>query len=357
MHLDPLFNRPPYHDPNPATMFIVSLVPLPCAPMHPVCNPNPLIQVDIQTRRLRFFVIYVPFFTDSGFRFKALARQMGEDGKKIEGGRMIDFVVSDIFTGKTIDRISSFFEKWILVDSGLGYTYQGHVNVNEDSINIAKWVSWFDDIKEIVQLNSTGLDGVIASVCTGAAQMSTLGSNSEPNPEQGAISGPALCHFPGKNTQLSRPAFNSFTSGKGFVMPPLKSPSLYISNKRGGETFNGASSFKKALTVSPVSPVKHTSPITRDNAATAVNHLFLANPVHLNSVQLAPLKSSKPVEPAKPVNDGISTSNNKHTCISVSDLSSSTVQAVDSLADDLSGGLPFLSSSWIDEHSDVWDKL
>ena len=347
MDLNPLFNRPPYHDPNPATMFIVSLVPLPGAPMHPVCNPNPLIRVDTQTRRLRFFVIYVPCFTGSGFNFKVLSRQIGENGHKMEGGKMIDFVVNDFFTGRTIDNISCFFEKWILVDSGLRYTYQGHVNVNEDSVNIAKWLSWFDDVKEIVPLNSMGLDSVIAALAR-SAQVSDPGSNSEPSSELN--SEPALRHFPGKKFPHSKPAlfpytFNSFTSDKGLALPPLKSlkfPSTYDSHKRMIETFGDVSSCKRTHTVSPVTPITHATPI---------NPIVLVDPVHLNSV--VPLNGS-----AEPVYDTTFTSNDKSTCAFVPDLSTTTTQAVDSSSDfDLSSGLPFLSASWIDEHSDVWGKL
>jgi hypothetical protein len=142
-------------------MYTVSLIPIPGMPYCP--KPSDLLLIDNGTPRIKFVVSYVPYLTEGGFKFKALTRQIGENGLKLPGGPLIDFVIGDIFTGKTMDHVTSFFQKLILVECGLWYKYQTHSGVNDDSIDIKKWASWFSDVSRIVPLNVSSLDSVIAA--------------------------------------------------------------------------------------------------------------------------------------------------------------------------------------------------
>ena len=128
---------------------------------------NALVTIDPIASRLRFFVEYVPYLPEDGsnspFMFKAYSRQIGVDGKIIPGGPLIDMLVDDIFIGNTIDRVTSFFQKVILVECGLWYKYQDHLVVNDDSVDITKWVSWFQGFSRVVSLSVRNLDTVIAN--------------------------------------------------------------------------------------------------------------------------------------------------------------------------------------------------
>jgi hypothetical protein len=145
---------------HPAMMYTVTLIPIPGMPYCP--KPSDLLMIDQGTTRIKFVVSYVPYLTEGGFKFKALSRQIGEDGLKLPGGALIDFVIGDIFTGKTMDHVTALFQKLILVECGLWYKYQTHSGVNDDSIDIKKWISWFSDVSRIVPLNVSSLDAIIA---------------------------------------------------------------------------------------------------------------------------------------------------------------------------------------------------
>jgi hypothetical protein len=141
-------------------MYTVTLIPIPGMPYCP--KPSDLLMIDPDTTRIKFVVSYVPYLTEGGLKFKALSRQIGENGLTLPGGVLIDLVIGDIFTGKTMDHVTAFFQKLILVECGLWYKYQIHSGVNDDSIDIKKWISWFSDVSRIVPLNVSSLDAIIS---------------------------------------------------------------------------------------------------------------------------------------------------------------------------------------------------
>lgn len=145
---------------HPAMMYTVTLIPIPGMPYCP--KPSDLLTIDQDTTRIKFVVSYVPYLTEGGLKFKALSRQIGENGLTLPGGVLIDLVIGDIFTGKTMDHVTAFFQKLILVECGLWYKYQMHSGVNDDSIDINKWISWFSDVSRIVPLNVSSLDAIIS---------------------------------------------------------------------------------------------------------------------------------------------------------------------------------------------------
>jgi hypothetical protein len=142
-------------------MYTVTLIPIPDMPYFP--KQSSLISTVNGTTRIKFVVSYVPYMTDGGFKFKALSRQIGENGQRLPGGPLIDLVIGDIFSGRTVDRVTSFFQKLILVECGLWYKYQNHSGVNDDSVDIKKWVSWFSDVSRVVPLSVSQLDSIISS--------------------------------------------------------------------------------------------------------------------------------------------------------------------------------------------------
>lgn len=149
-----------------AMMYTVSFVPMrdqpsvmPCK--RPLVSGN-MITVDKRTVRIRFVVSYTPVISKDGMLgFSIYGRQIGEDGLKLPNSPLFDITICDVFNGKTIDHITVFFQKFILVDCGLWYQYQDHRGVNDDSVNITKWVSWFEDYSQIIPLNVQYLDGFL----------------------------------------------------------------------------------------------------------------------------------------------------------------------------------------------------
>ena len=65
-------------------MYTVSMIPIPGMPF--CAKHSSLISMGLGTTRIKFVVSYVPYLTDEGFKFKALSRQIGENGHKIPGG-------------------------------------------------------------------------------------------------------------------------------------------------------------------------------------------------------------------------------------------------------------------------------
>jgi hypothetical protein len=155
-------------------MYILSLMPLPGMSGNDSPKPTQLIKFDPRSPRLRFMVTYVPYFTENGGVFKILSRQIGEDGLKINGGAMLDIVANDVLKGKTCDCLASFFKKLIYRECGLWYVYQSSHVVNNDFINIPKWLSWFDGVKCTVCITENSLDSSIGKTLKSPIENSTI---------------------------------------------------------------------------------------------------------------------------------------------------------------------------------------
>lgn len=268
-------------------------------------KPSDLIVFDPRTSRLRFVVFYVPYPGDV-FKFKIICRQVGVDGKKIPGTAMIDFVVNDIFNEelKTIEHISLFFRKLILVECGVWYKYQDHIMLNDDSVNIAKWISWFNDITRVASFSSEGLDTLIAcTVPTPAVATVESVDRVEPVANPSYFQARRVGLQNGLQNGPARSSFNVSRSGGVVMLPPITrftAPSNTSNGKRRMETMEGVldtfktftafttsttsgqPSFKKILTVAPAIPAIPAIPIMP--AITAIPAIHV-NPNPVNPVQ------------------------------------------------------------------------
>jgi hypothetical protein len=109
-------------------------------------------------QRIRFFIVYVPFPLFGRLDFKVYCRQIGDDGRKLEGLPLLDMIMPDILQGSTINHISSFLSKFIMVESGLWFQYEKHSFPCEDYIELNKWGSLFSNFPRMVSIHVSSLD-------------------------------------------------------------------------------------------------------------------------------------------------------------------------------------------------------
>jgi hypothetical protein len=156
---------------NPTTtmMFTITL----CAVHAPISGvPNNhslrvrshgLVAVSPEVSSISFAISYVPLPLYARFHFKVHCMQIGQTGLgKILNQPLIDIIIPDIVNGSTIDHIASFLQKLIMVDCGLWYQYESHVNSCESCIDINKWASIFTNFSRVEQVHVQQLDNILA---------------------------------------------------------------------------------------------------------------------------------------------------------------------------------------------------
>jgi hypothetical protein len=153
-------------------MFILKMKDLNA--MHPdagICTSSKLgsmssdlIVIAPGSTSINFVIMYAMHPFHGGMNFKVHCVQMGltgpngEDLGTIPNQPLIDIVIPQITVGSTVEKISSFLQKFIMVECGLHYQYESHCSLAEEYSDINRWASLFSNVSKVVKIDLNTLD-------------------------------------------------------------------------------------------------------------------------------------------------------------------------------------------------------
>lgn len=200
-----------------------------------------LIVITPGSTSINFFVTYVMYPFLNGVNYKVncvqfgLTGPKGEDMGKIPNQPMIDVVIPNLHIGSTIEKISSFLQKLIMVECGLHYQYDSHQILSDEYSDISRWTSIYSNVTKLISIHVHSLDeklerrrnlmrmtqcliGDTSTVYTGAPK-------AYPYPYPGTPADASL-NFRGIRAQMDSPQQNHAT-GTGSLAPVVTSPFEY----------------------------------------------------------------------------------------------------------------------------------
>lgn len=126
-----------------------------------------LIVIAPGSTSINFFVTYVVSPFHGGVNYKVHCVQLGligprgEDMGKIPNQHMIDIVIPQLHIGSTIEKISSFLQKLIMVECGLHYQYDGHHALGDAYVDISRWASVYSNVSKLITIHIQSLDDML----------------------------------------------------------------------------------------------------------------------------------------------------------------------------------------------------